>query len=117
MTQATTPPWREPAAALGRNGLGGLLRDLVDPLAGRALRGVDLLAALAAEDADETTDGVLLPPRDFDDFGQRRTLGTLIIAITSAILLLRDSVVLFCAREKTSLCVLIRSPRSCSGLA
>src|ERR1700733_3181748 len=54
-----------------------LLGDLVRALPGGVLRGLDLLAALAGEDADEATDGVLLPARSCYDLSQRRTLGAL----------------------------------------
>jgi hypothetical protein len=65
--------------------------DLVGAFAVRALGRFDLLASLAAEDADEASHGVLLPARGFQDLGQRRAapLARFIMAITSAFLLAR----------------------------
>src|ERR1700722_12139738 len=54
-----------------------LLRDVVAALPGGVLRGLDLLPALAPQNADETPHRVLLPARCFDDFSERHTLGTL----------------------------------------
>jgi hypothetical protein len=54
-----------------------LLSDAIRALACGVLRGVDFLAALAAEDAHEAADSVLLPARGFHDLGQGRTFRTL----------------------------------------
>jgi hypothetical protein len=51
-----------------------LLEDAIRALACGVLRGLDFLAALAAEDAHETPDRVLLPSGGFHDLVQRRTL-------------------------------------------
>jgi len=53
----------------------GLLRDAVAALPGGVLRGFDLLAALAAQDADEAAHRVLLPAGGSGDFGEGRALG------------------------------------------
>jgi hypothetical protein len=70
-TDAATPPRRETEAALGCGTARWLLCDAVRALALGVLRGFDLVAALAAKDADEAADRVLLPVRRFDDLCER----------------------------------------------
>ena len=66
-------PGRKPRAALG--GLDrALLRDAVGSLPGGVLRGFDLLSALAAEDADEASNGVVLPARGVHGVDKQRHL-------------------------------------------
>ena len=61
-----------------------LFPDPVRPFAFRVLGRLDLLASLAAHDADEAAHGVRLPVRVFHDFGQFAPLVPFITAITSA---------------------------------
>ena len=65
----------------------------------RILRGLNLLAALAAQSADETTDRVLLPARRFDDLGQARALCAF-HQRDDFRLLVRNSVAPVCARAR-----------------
>jgi hypothetical protein len=67
-----------------------LLRNAVRAVPFYILRRADPLAALASQDADEPRYCVLRQPRDVDDLGQRFARGALIIAIASAILLVRS---------------------------
>src|ERR1700682_2127933 len=56
---------------------GRLLRDAVHAVAGGVLLRFDLQPALAAEDADEAPDRVLLPTGELLNLGQTRALGPL----------------------------------------
>jgi hypothetical protein len=50
------------------------IRDVVAALPGGILRGLDLLTALAPQDADEAAHRMLRPARGFDNLGERRAL-------------------------------------------
>src|SRR5438552_16749693 len=75
--QKGTPPGPRPEAALGGLSVDWLLGHTVDPLARGILLRFDLQPALAAEDADEAPDRVLLPTGEFLNLGQARALGPL----------------------------------------
>src|SRR5438874_9023040 len=62
------PPRLEPERRVWRE-RGVLLRELVRPLPSGVLRRLDAQAALAAEDAHEPTNGMLLPPGGFHNLG------------------------------------------------
>jgi hypothetical protein len=67
-----------------------LFPDLVRPFARGVLGRLDLLPSLTAQDADEAANRVRLPACSLHDLGQRYALRALIIAITSAFLLVRS---------------------------
>jgi len=66
-----------------------LFRDTIAALTRGVLRGFDFLAALAAENADEPADRVLLPACASTISASVTPLARFIIAITSAFLLVR----------------------------
>src|ERR1700693_2320180 len=77
-TQAGTPSraWNR-KRRLDERLLANLLGDLVDSLPAGVLGRLDLLSALAAQDADKAPDCMCLPFGDGHDLGQRRTFGPL----------------------------------------
>src|ERR1700730_12933756 len=75
--KAGTPPSAGPETArFGGTGR-RLLGDLVSTLPSVVLRGFDCVSSLAAQDAHEASDRVLLPAGRFQNLGQRRALGAL----------------------------------------